>query len=111
MGPTNSQTDYFGRGRQENCGCSTSAMGEDQSSEEKVRQRMAKRNLRVTKWLAMTPAIGVCTACNKEFKGPMAALAFTKLSAISVPEIENHSLCRERDLLVSKAIAKSQTCI
>ena len=23
-----------------------------------------KRTLRVTKWLSMTPAVGVCTACN-----------------------------------------------
>jgi hypothetical protein len=34
---------------------------------------MAKRNLRVTKWLSTTPAIGVCTACSKEFKVPMTA--------------------------------------
>lgn len=29
---------------------------------------MAKRNLRVLKWLGTTPAIAVCTACNREFK-------------------------------------------
>jgi hypothetical protein len=29
---------------------------------------MAKRNLRVLKWLGTTPAIAVCTLCNREFK-------------------------------------------
>jgi hypothetical protein len=38
---------------------------------------MAKRNLRVTKWLSTTPAVGVCTACSKEFKVPMSALTKT----------------------------------
>jgi hypothetical protein len=36
---------------------------------------MPKRVLRVTKWLSMTPAVGVCTACRKAFKVPMAALS------------------------------------
>jgi hypothetical protein len=39
---------------------------------------MAKRNLRVTRWHSATPAIGVCTACKKEFKTPIAALAKAK---------------------------------
>jgi len=29
---------------------------------------MPKRNLRVLKWLGTTPAIAVCTVCNREFK-------------------------------------------
>ncbi|MGA2414279.1 MAG: hypothetical protein ABSF59_07515 [Candidatus Sulfotelmatobacter sp.] len=29
---------------------------------------MAKRNLRVLKWLGTTPAIATCTACNREFR-------------------------------------------
>jgi hypothetical protein len=29
---------------------------------------MAKRNLRVLKWLGTTPAIAVCTMCNREFR-------------------------------------------
>jgi hypothetical protein len=29
---------------------------------------MPKRNLRVMKWLGTTPAIAVCTACNREFR-------------------------------------------
>jgi hypothetical protein len=35
---------------------------------------MEKRNLRVVKWLATTPAVGVCTLCNREFKVPSTAL-------------------------------------
>jgi hypothetical protein len=36
-----------------------------------------KRNLRVTKWLSSTPAIGVCSSCSKEFRVPMTALTRT----------------------------------
>jgi hypothetical protein len=32
---------------------------------------MLKRNLRVLKWLGTTPAIAVCTACDREFKVPL----------------------------------------
>jgi hypothetical protein len=35
---------------------------------------MAKRNLRVLKWLGTTPAIAVCTACNREFRVPLELL-------------------------------------
>jgi hypothetical protein len=35
---------------------------------------MAKRNLRVAKWLGTVPAVGVCTHCNREFKVPITAL-------------------------------------
>ncbi|MGA6982355.1 MAG: hypothetical protein WCC95_03065 [Candidatus Sulfotelmatobacter sp.] len=35
---------------------------------------MPKRNLRVTKWIGTTPAIAVCTACNREFGVPLTAL-------------------------------------
>ena len=34
---------------------------------------MPKRNLRVLKWLGTTPAVAVCTFCNREFKVPLAA--------------------------------------
>jgi hypothetical protein len=39
---------------------------------------MAKRSLRVVKWLSSTPAIGVCTYCGKQIKVPMTALTKTK---------------------------------
>jgi hypothetical protein len=32
---------------------------------------MPKRNLRVLKWLGTTPAIAVCTACDREFRVPL----------------------------------------
>ncbi len=35
---------------------------------------MPKRNLRVLKWLGTTPAIAVCTSCNREFKVPLEVL-------------------------------------
>jgi hypothetical protein len=35
---------------------------------------MAKRNLRVVKWLGTVPAIGVCDFCNLQFKVPMASM-------------------------------------
>jgi hypothetical protein len=35
---------------------------------------MAKRNLRVLKWLGTTPAVAVCTLCNREFKVSLPAL-------------------------------------
>ena len=30
-----------------------------------------KRLLRVTKWIGTTPAIAVCTCCNREFKASL----------------------------------------
>lgn len=35
---------------------------------------MAKRNLRVTKWIGTVPAVAVCTSCNREFKVPVTAM-------------------------------------
>ena len=35
---------------------------------------MPKRNLRVLKWLGSTPAIAICTACNRKFKVPIEVL-------------------------------------
>jgi hypothetical protein len=35
---------------------------------------MAKRNLRVTKWIGTVPAVAVCTSCNLEFKVPVGAM-------------------------------------
>jgi hypothetical protein len=35
---------------------------------------MAKRNLRVLKWLGTTPAIAVCTLCDREFRVPLEVL-------------------------------------
>jgi hypothetical protein len=35
---------------------------------------MAKRNLRVSKWVRTVPAVGVCTFCNRQFKVPLTAM-------------------------------------
>jgi len=35
---------------------------------------MSKPNLRVLKWLGTVPAVGTCTACNREFKAPLTEL-------------------------------------
>ena len=35
---------------------------------------MAKRNLRVIKWLGQVPVVGLCTICNLEFKVPLNAI-------------------------------------
>ncbi|MGA8764441.1 MAG: hypothetical protein WB562_16355 [Candidatus Sulfotelmatobacter sp.] len=35
---------------------------------------MPKRNLRVLKWLGTTPALGVCTFCDLQFKVPISAI-------------------------------------
>ena len=39
---------------------------------------MMQRVLRVTKWLGITPAVAICTSCNREFKVPTAALGRMK---------------------------------
>jgi hypothetical protein len=39
---------------------------------------MARRILRVIKWLRQTPVMAVCEACGQQFKAPMTALAKTK---------------------------------
>jgi len=38
---------------------------------------MAKRNLRVVKWLGTVPAVGVCTFCSTTFKVPLDSLKRT----------------------------------
>jgi len=35
---------------------------------------MPKRNLRVLKWMGMTPALAACTLCKREFKVPLESL-------------------------------------
>jgi hypothetical protein len=47
---------------------------------------MLKRALRVTKWLSTTPAVGVCTACSKEFKVPMTDLSKTKEAQVNLQQ-------------------------
>jgi hypothetical protein len=35
---------------------------------------MARRVIRVTKWLGMVPAVAICAACNREFRVPLDSL-------------------------------------
>jgi hypothetical protein len=58
-------------------------VGEDQGREE-MGLVTVKRNLRVTKWLSSTPAVGVCTTCSKEFKVPLTALTKTKDAQVNL---------------------------
>jgi hypothetical protein len=52
---------------------------------------MPRRNLRVTKWLSTTPAVGVCTACSQEFKVPMTALSrVTDAQASLLQQFDQH---------------------
>jgi hypothetical protein len=48
---------------------------------------MPKRILRVVKWIGTTPAIGMCSACERQFTLPVGALrnvveARTKMQAL-----------------------------
>ncbi|HEV2699267.1 MAG TPA: hypothetical protein VGU90_14825 [Terriglobales bacterium] len=47
---------------------------------------MAKRILRVIKWLKQTPVIAVCESCGHQFKAPMTALARTKDAQASLQQ-------------------------
>jgi hypothetical protein len=47
---------------------------------------MAKRILRVIKWLGATPAVGVCELCRQQFKAPMSALTKTRDAQASLQQ-------------------------
>ena len=47
---------------------------------------MAKRILRVIKWLQQTPVIAVCESCGRQFKAPMTALAKTSDAQVSLQQ-------------------------
>lgn len=58
---------------------------------------MPKRNLRVLKWLGTTPAIGVCTFCNLQFKVPMAAMKRVVDAQESLRKQFAEHTCRQLD--------------
>jgi hypothetical protein len=65
---------------------------------------MPKRVIRVTKWLGMIPAVGVCSACGKEFKVPVASLSrLQQAKEILQSEFDRHvcSTSAERELAES----------
>jgi hypothetical protein len=37
-------------------------------------KKAPKKNLRVVNWIGVLPVVAVCTACNREFKVPLASL-------------------------------------
>ena len=55
---------------------------------------MAKRVLRVTKWLNQTPVMAVCDACGKQFKAPMTTIAKTKTAQDSLQQQFDMHKCK-----------------
>ena len=55
---------------------------------------MAKRILRVIKWLKQTPVIAVCESCGHQFKAPMTALARTKDAQASLQQQFDSHKCK-----------------
>ena len=55
---------------------------------------MGKRALRVVKWLSSTPAIGVCTSCNQQFKVPMTALTRTADAQVNIQQQFDRYKCK-----------------
>jgi hypothetical protein len=58
---------------------------------------MVQRRLRVVKWLSTTPAVGVCTLCDREFSVPMSALKRTADAQASLQEQFNRHKCEPLD--------------
>jgi 4-hydroxy-3-methylbut-2-en-1-yl diphosphate synthase IspG/GcpE len=57
---------------------------------------VAKRILRVTKWLSTTPAVATCNGCGREFKVPMASLSRTKDAQESLQkQFDEHQCSRQ----------------
>ncbi len=57
---------------------------------------MPRRILRVTKWLRTTPAVAICTACQREFKVPMTDLSKTADAQKSLQEQFDRHQCEQR---------------
>ena len=55
---------------------------------------VAKRILRVTKWLSQTPAIAICELCGREFKAPLTTLAKTKDAQASLRRQFDMNKCK-----------------
>jgi hypothetical protein len=59
---------------------------------------MAKVNLRVTKWLGTTPAVAVCTNCERVFKAPLESLKRTSEAQESLRKQFAEHRCKPVDL-------------
>jgi len=64
---------------------------------------MKPRILRVTKWLTVTPAIAVCTQCQREFKVPLNSLARTKDAQDYLQQAFDRHVCEAPDTHASSA--------
>jgi len=58
---------------------------------------MAKRNLRVVKWLGTVPAIGICTHCAQNFKVPLDSLKRTSDAQESLRKQFTEHKCKRLD--------------
>jgi hypothetical protein len=58
---------------------------------------MEKRHLRVVKWLGTTPAVGVCTFCDRQFAVPMAAMKKVHDAQESLRVQFNEHKCKRED--------------
>lgn len=64
---------------------------------------MPRRILRVTKWLTVTPAVAVCSQCQREFKVPLASLARTKDAQDYLQKEFDRHACEPADAGLSAA--------
>jgi hypothetical protein len=55
---------------------------------------VAKRILKVIKWLGMTPAVGACVACTQEFKVPLDILKRTRDAQENLQAQFDRHVCR-----------------
>ena len=66
---------------------------------------MAKRILRVLKWLGTTPAIAICTQCNREFKVPVEVLKRVGGAPENLKPQFAHHQCEEKEDEAGKKVS------
>ena len=72
---------------------------------------MIQRRFRVVKWLSTTPALGVCTLCNREFMVPMSALKRTADAQASLQEQFDRHECDPEDSSQAAALATADVLL
>jgi hypothetical protein len=58
---------------------------------------MAKRSLRIVKYLGRTPVVAVCTVCGKTFEVPLGALGSIKDAEASLRQQFYEHKCDRKD--------------
>jgi hypothetical protein len=58
---------------------------------------MAKRTIRVVKWLGTAPAVAVCTNCAREFPAPVGTLRRTSDAQANLQEQFDRHKCKTED--------------